>query len=99
MAGGLGNVDGDRARRRIDALGLVAVGIAPPLRRPLIGARAQKPLALDLHGELERPAKDRGDVIGAMLNQMFQNRLDHRILASVHSRLSMAALQLHGIPG
>ncbi len=27
MAAGLGNVDGDRAGRRVDALGLVAVGI------------------------------------------------------------------------
>ena len=89
MAGGLGNVDGDRACRRVDALGLVAVGIALALGGALIGAGAQKPLPLDLHGQLERPAKNRGDIAGAMLDQMFQDRLDRRILLSVHSRLSM----------
>ncbi len=61
MAGGLWNVDGDRAHRRIDALGLVAVRIAPPVIRPLVEAGAEKPLALDLHRQLERPAEDRGD--------------------------------------
>jgi hypothetical protein len=89
MAGGLGNVDGDRAGRRVDALGLVAVGVALALGGALVGAGAQEPLALDLHGQLERTAKDRGDVTGAMLDQMFQEGLDRRILSSVHSRFSM----------
>ena len=89
MAGGLGNVDGDRACRRVDALGLVAVGIALALGGALVGASAQEPLPLDLHGKLERAAKDRGDVAGAMLDQMFQERLDRRILLSVHSRFFM----------
>ena len=89
MAGGLGNVDGDRAGRRVDALGLVAVGIAPALGSALVGAGAQAPLPLDLHRKLERAAEDRGDVGGAMLDQMFQEGLDRRILPSVHSRFSM----------
>jgi hypothetical protein len=33
-----------------------------------------------------------------MLDQVFKNRLDHRILPSVHSTLSMV-VQLHGISG
>jgi hypothetical protein len=65
MAGGLGNVDGDRAGRRVDALGLVAVGIALALGGALVAAGAQEPLPLDLHGKLERAAKDRRDVAGA----------------------------------
>ena len=51
MAGGLGNVDRDRAGRRVDALGLVAVGIALPLgacarrgrRRETARARSASP--------------------------------------------------------
>ena len=89
MAGGLGNLDGDRAGRRVDTLGLVAVGIALALGGALVGAGAQEPLPLDLHGKLERTAKDRGDVAGAMLDQMFQESLDRRILPLVHSRFSM----------
>ena len=89
MAGCLGNVDGDRARRRVDALGLVAVGIALAFGGALVGAGAQEPLPLDLHGKLERAAKDRGDVAGSVLDQMFQEGLDRRILPSVHSRFSM----------
>ncbi len=57
MAGGLGNVDRDSACRRVDALGLVAVGIALALGRALVGAGAQEPLPLDLHGKLERTPK------------------------------------------
>lgn len=90
MAGGLGNVDRDRACRRVDALGLVAVGIALALGSALVGTGAQESLPLDLHGELERTAKDRGDIAGAMLDQMFQEGLDRRTLPSVHSRFSMA---------
>jgi len=90
MAGGLGNVDGDRACRRVDPLGLVAVGIAPTLGRPLVETRAEKPLALDLHGQLEGPAEDRGDVGRPMFDQMFQESLDRRILLPVHSTISTA---------
>ena len=50
MAGGLGNTDGDRAGRRVDAPGLVAVGIALAFGGALVGAGAQEPLPLDLHG-------------------------------------------------
>ena len=67
MAGGLGNVDRDSARRRVDALGLVAVGIALAFGGALVEAGAQEPLPLDPHDKLERAAKDRGDVAGAML--------------------------------
>ena len=41
MACGLGNVDGDRACRRVDALGLVAVGITPTLSGALVEAGPQ----------------------------------------------------------
>jgi len=34
-----------------------------------------------------------------MIDQMFQGRLDRRIIPSVHSTVSMVLLQLHGIPG
>ena len=99
MTGGLGDVDGDRARRGVDALGLVAVGIALAFGGALVGAGAQEPLPLDPHGKLERAAKDSGDVAGAMLDQMFQEGLDRRIVPSVHSRFSMVGSQLHGISG
>ena len=89
MACGLGNVDGDRACRRVDALGLVAVGITPTLGRALVEAGSQEPLPLDLHGQLERPCEDRRDVARPMLDQMFQDSLNRRILAFVHSRFSM----------
>jgi hypothetical protein len=61
--------NGDRAGQRVDALGLVAVGLAPPLRRALVMLRPHEPLALDLHGQLERSVKDRGNVAGAMLDR------------------------------
>ena len=89
MVGGLGNLHRDRARRRVDPLGLVAIGMAPAPGGALAGAGPQEPLPLDLHGKLERTAKDRRDIAGAMLDQMFQEGLDRRILPLVHSRFSM----------
>ena len=97
MTGGLRNLDRDRARGRVEALWFVAVGIALTLARALVEACAEKAFALDLHGELERPAKDRGDVAGAVFDQMFQDRLNGRILLSVHSWIPMV-VSLHGIP-
>ena len=99
MAGGLGDVDGDRAGRGVDALGLVAVGIAVPIGRALVEAGAEEALPLDAHGEVERADKGRGNAFGAMLDQMFQKGLDRRILRFVHSVFSMGGLQLHGISG
>jgi hypothetical protein len=89
MIGSLGNLHRDRAGRRVDALGLVAVGITLPLDGPLVAAGSQEPLPLDLHGQLERPREDRRDVVGAVFDQMFQDSLNRRILPFVHSRLSM----------
>ena len=88
MVGGLGNLHRDRAGRRVDALGLVAIGIALASRAALVEAGAEKPLALDAHRQLESPREHGGDVVGSMFDQMFQKGLDRRILLTVHSTVS-----------
>jgi hypothetical protein len=94
---GLGHLHGHGACGCVDPLGLVAVGIALAGLRALVEARAEEAFPLDLHRQLEGAAKDRGDVAGPVLDQMFQDRLNRRILPSVHLLVSMGVLQLHGI--
>ena len=79
-------------------LGLVPPAVAPPLGRPLVETCAKVPLALDPHRQLEGPREDRGDVAGPVLDQVFHERLEARILLPVHSHVSMVVLQLHGTP-
>src|SRR3990172_3812324 len=98
MASGLGHLDGYSARRGVDALGLVAVGIALPLRAAFVKSGLQEALALDLHRQIKGAREDPGDVARPVLDQLFQDRLNRTILPSVHFSLSMVALQLHGIP-
>ncbi len=87
-----------RARGRVDPLGPAAVGIAVTLGRAPVMARAEKPLALDLHRKFESPREHRCDLAGSMFDQLFQDHLKRRILPLVHSFFSMVVLQLHGIP-
>jgi hypothetical protein len=98
MVGGLGHLHRDRADRRVDPLGLVAIGIALPPGAALVETGAEKALALDLHRQFEGPREHRGYLVRAMFDQMFQERLNRRILLPVHSPVSMAVSQLHGIP-
>ncbi len=41
----------------------------------------------------------RGDLVRAVLDQLFQDRLNRLVLPPVHSRFSMVVEQLDGIPG
>jgi hypothetical protein len=84
----LGHLHRDRAGRRIDALGLVAVGIALPLGTALVETGAEKPFALDLHGQFESSCEDRRYVSGTVFDQMFHEGLNRRILSLVHSSVS-----------
>jgi uncharacterized protein YyaL (SSP411 family) len=59
---------------------------------------AEKPLALNLHGKLEEPGKDRPDILRATLNQLFHQTVERRIVPLVHSWISIGVSQLHGIP-
>ncbi len=98
VPGGLGHLHIHRARGRVDPLGPAAVGIAVTLGRAPVMARAEKPLALDLHRKFESPREHRCDLAGSVFDQLFQDHLKRRILPLVHSFFSMVVLQLHGIP-
>ena len=50
---------------------------------------AEKPLTLNLHGELEEPGKDRPDILCATLNQLFHQTVERRIVPLVHSWISI----------
>ena len=89
MSGRFGHVDRDCTRGRIDPLGLVAIGVALPRRAALVMLGAKKPLTLDLHGQVEHPGKDQPHVLSAALNQLFHQRLKHRIVPLVHSWISI----------
>ncbi len=67
-------------------------------RRAPVMARAEKPLALDLHRKFESPREHRCDLAGSVFDQLLQDHLKRRILPLVHSFFSMVVLQLHGIP-
>ena len=89
MARCLGNLNGHRPRGRVDPLGLVAIGVALAIRAAFIESCPQKTLALDLHRQFEGPGEDAGQVARAVLDQMFQDRLNCRIFVPVHSCCSM----------
>ena len=98
VSGGFGHLHADRARRCVEALGLVAIGIATSALGALIVAGGEEALAFNLHRHLEHARKDRGHFARAMINQLFQNCLNGRILVPVHSIISTVVSQLHGIP-
>ena len=58
----------------------------------------EKALALDLHRQFEGAGEHPGDVAGTVLDQLFHERFNRRIIPSVHSFFSMVVQQLHGIP-
>ena len=58
MSGGLGHLHRDGAGGCVDAFGLVAVGVALPVRGAFVKAGRGKALALDLHGQLEGLCED-----------------------------------------
>ena len=99
MAGGLGNVDGDRARRRVDALGLVAVGIALALGGALIKAGA----AETAPARSASPARTPGEKTVAISPGPCSIRCSKTASTAVSFCLSIrvspwVVLQLHGIP-
>ena len=53
VPGGLGHSEAQRAEDGVDALGLVAIGVAAPGRAALAAPRPDELLALDLHGHVE----------------------------------------------
>ncbi len=87
-----------RASGGVDALGFVTVGVALPLGRALIKTGTEEALPLDPHRQFERMREYRSDVPRTICNQLFQDRLNRRILALVHSLFSMVVFQPHGIP-
>ena len=72
--------------------------LAAPVVRALVMVRAQETLALNPHRQLEQAGKGRGNPVGTLFDQLFQDRLNRAILQSVYSCFSMVGFQLHGIP-
>jgi hypothetical protein len=56
--------------------GLVAVRIALAGPRAFKSARAEKARLLDLHRQFNRPSENRSYLAGAVLDQLFQDRLN-----------------------
>jgi len=98
MARRLGHIDRNGARRRVDPLGLVTVGVTLPVRVALVKLGAEEALPLDLHGQVEHLGENRSHALSTMLNQMFHQGRKCHILPLVHSRLSVVGSELHGIP-
>lgn len=80
----LWHVDSDRARRNVNSLGIVAVCIVLPRRTAFVMLGAEKPLTLDLHGELEEPRKDLPDILCDTLNQLFHQTIERCIMPLIH---------------
>jgi hypothetical protein len=88
MSGGLGHLYQERAARRVEPLGLVAIGIAAAITATLVMASTQITLPFQAHRQLEHAGKRRPNAASPIGNQMFQHGLNGRILDPVHSLVS-----------
>jgi hypothetical protein len=89
----LGHLDGDRPGRGVQGLGLVAIGIAPPLGTALIQAGVQIALAFQPHRQLEQGRERLRHAVRPLLDQLFHECGDHRILRILHPVLLLADRQ------
>jgi len=88
MPGGLGHLYHERAGRRVEPLGLVAIGIAAAITATLVMASTQITLPFQAHRQLEHAGKRRPNAASPIGSQMFQHGLNGRILNPVHSLVS-----------
>ena len=84
---GLGDVDGHRPGRRVERLGLVAVGIAAPFGAALVQPGAEEALPLQAHGEIEQGGEDLAHALGTGRDELLQESSDDRALRFRHSGL------------
>jgi hypothetical protein len=82
---GLGHLDGQRAGRCVEGLGLVAVGIAPALGAALVPLGAKVTFPLQAHGEIEQGGEDLA--LGTGRDKLLQESSDDRALRFRHSSL------------
>jgi len=86
----LGDGQGQGAQARADRLRLEAVGVAPPLCRPLVVRRPEPGLPLQLHGLVEEELQGRGHAVQAFFDQVFQDAGNRGILRFVVGHSSSA---------
>ena len=84
VSGGLGHSEAQRAHDGVDALGLVAVGVAAPGRAALAAPRPDELLALDLHGHVEDLLERGAHRLGSAGDQVACGRLDGGAGCGVH---------------